>query len=255
MAQDAQADLKQSVLQALSTVTDPELDEPITDLKFVKELSVSVDGRVSLDLVTSTFWCSPNFVYMMLEEARDVVSKLAGITAVRVHLEGHHDATRINEAINSRKSFSECYGAEANGDLVELNRMIRTRALRSRLQSMAATLSKLGFSPEQLLDLSRQDVTSDGDSVVVKSPRGTFSISDFEDVRQVSRYLRFREKIKPREGPLVVWDLDGNPPKRDEFRSALKDARLARANFSLNAEMCRALLSARLSRDPSSLEG
>src|SRR5216117_106910 len=53
MAQEARVDLKQSVLQALSTVTDPELDEPITDLGFVKELSVSNDGRVSLDLVTS----------------------------------------------------------------------------------------------------------------------------------------------------------------------------------------------------------
>ena len=83
MVQEAQADLKGSVLRALSTVTDPELDEPITDLGFVKELSVSDDGRVSLDLVTSTFWCSPNFVYMMLEEARDVVAKLEGITEVR----------------------------------------------------------------------------------------------------------------------------------------------------------------------------
>src|SRR5881227_1880947 len=61
MTQDAQLELKQSVLRALSTVTDPELDEPITDLGFVKDLSVSEEGEVSLDLVTSTFWCSPNF--------------------------------------------------------------------------------------------------------------------------------------------------------------------------------------------------
>jgi len=246
MAEDAQVDLKENVLRALSAVTDPELDEPITDLGFVKELTVSDDGRVSLDLVTSTFWCSPNFVYLMLEEARDVVSKLAGINEVRVHLDGHHDSERINKAINSGTSFADCYGAEANGNLVELNRMIRTRALRSRLHSMATTLSKHGFSPEQLLDLSQQDVTSDGDSVVVTSPRGTFAISDLEDVRRVSRYLRFRERIKPSHGPLVVWDLDGNPPKRDGFRSALEEARLASANFSLNAELCRALLEARI---------
>jgi len=131
---------------------------------------------VSLDLVTSTFWCSPNFVYMMLEEARDVVSKLGGINEVRVHLDGHHDSDRINEAINAGKSFSDCYGAEANGNLVELNRMIRTRALRSRLFSMAMTLSKHGFSPEQLLDLSQQDVTFDGDSIVIRSPGGAVSI-------------------------------------------------------------------------------
>src|SRR2546426_7458745 len=132
MAQEAQADLKGSVLRALSTVTDPELDEPITDLGFVKELSVSDEGRVSLDLVTSTFWCSPNFVYMMLEEARDVVAKLDGITEVRVHLEGHHDSERINGGINARKAFSASYPNEGNGNPQEITRMIRTRGLRSR---------------------------------------------------------------------------------------------------------------------------
>src|SRR5437879_6378373 len=91
MAPDAQADLKESVLRALSTVTDPELDEPITELGFVKNLSVSEDGRVSVDLVTSTFWCSPNFVYMMLEEARDVVSKLPGVKEDR-------KSTRLNSS-------------------------------------------------------------------------------------------------------------------------------------------------------------
>src|SRR2546427_5358545 len=133
MAQEAQADLKGSVLPALSTVTDPELDEPITDLGFVKELSVSDEGRVSLDLVTSTFWCSPNFVYMMLEEARDAVAKLDGITEVHVHLEGHHDSERINGGINARKSFSECYPTVGNGDLCENSMLTRKRDLRYRL--------------------------------------------------------------------------------------------------------------------------
>src|SRR2546430_9661082 len=105
MAKDAQAELTQSVLRALSTVTDPELDEPITELGFVKNLSVSEDGRVSVDLVTSTFWCSPSFVYMMLEEARDVVSKLPGVREMRLPLGAHHDSDQINGSINTGKSF------------------------------------------------------------------------------------------------------------------------------------------------------
>src|SRR5256885_5463828 len=117
----AQAEHKENGLRAPSAGTDPELDEPITDLGFVKELTVSDDGRVSLDLVTSTFWCSPNFVYMMMEEARDVVSRLAGINEVRVHLDGHHDSERINKAINSGTSFADCYGAEADRKSTRLN--------------------------------------------------------------------------------------------------------------------------------------
>src|SRR2546427_12700478 len=107
MAEDAQAELTQSVLRALSTVTDPELDEPITELGFVKNLSVSGDGRVSVDLVTSTFWCSPNFVYMMLEEARDVVANLPGVREMRLPLGGHHHPDRGNEAITAGQSVSE----------------------------------------------------------------------------------------------------------------------------------------------------
>jgi len=33
--------------------------------------------------------------------------------------------------------------------------------------------------------LSQQDVTFDGDSIVIRSPGGAVSISDFEDVRSV----------------------------------------------------------------------
>src|SRR2546422_1900372 len=133
MPQTAQGVLKERILGSIATSTDRELDEPITDLGFVKDLSVSEEGEVSLDLVTSTFWCSPNFVYLMLEEARDVVCRIPGITGVRVQLEGHHDSNRINGGINSRPAFSECYASEANGQLGQLNPMILTRALRSRL--------------------------------------------------------------------------------------------------------------------------
>src|SRR5256885_11365428 len=138
MAQIAQGDLKERILRALSTVTDPELDEPITDLGFVKDLSVSEEGEVSLDLVTSTFWCSPNFVYLMLEEARDVVCRIPGITGVRVQLEGHHDSNRINGGNKPRPSFSASYSSEATGGAGQLNSMNCTQGPPRPLHSKAA---------------------------------------------------------------------------------------------------------------------
>lgn len=252
MAEIVQGDIKERILGALSTVTDPELDEPITDLGFVKDLSVSKDGQVSVELVTSTFWCSPNFVYMMLEEARDVVARIPGITAVRVQLEGHHDANRINGGINSGQSFSECYATEATGDLDELNRMIRTRALRSRLYSMAAAMGRSGVSPAELLDLSRSDIAAAGTTFLVTSRGTTHRISDPADVQRVSRYLSFLDGLGRAGGPLAIWDLEGNRPETADFASALTVGRLAKANFSLNAELCRALLSARMGRESSS---
>ena len=37
------------MLARLATVTDPELDEPVTDLGFVEEVTVGADGAVSID--------------------------------------------------------------------------------------------------------------------------------------------------------------------------------------------------------------
>src|SRR2546428_4245997 len=98
----------------------------------------------------------------MPEEARDVVCRIPGITGVRVQLEGHHDSNRINGGVNSRRSFSECYASEANGDLGELNRMICTRALRSRLHYMAAALGPSGVAPPDLPRPSPSHIAPDG---------------------------------------------------------------------------------------------
>ena len=49
------------VWQALETVMDPELDEPITDLDFVESHTVSDDGVATVVLRLPTFFCAPNF--------------------------------------------------------------------------------------------------------------------------------------------------------------------------------------------------
>ena len=53
-----------AVLHALSSVRDPELDEPITDLKFIADLRVAED-MVSVRLRLPTPFCAPNFAYLM----------------------------------------------------------------------------------------------------------------------------------------------------------------------------------------------
>jgi hypothetical protein len=50
------------VLEALSTVRDPELDEPITELGFVERVEIS-GGTVSVKLVLPTFFSAPNSLH------------------------------------------------------------------------------------------------------------------------------------------------------------------------------------------------
>lgn len=48
-----------AVNAALATVLDPELDRPITDLGFVRAVSVGADGSVEARLRLPTYFCAP----------------------------------------------------------------------------------------------------------------------------------------------------------------------------------------------------
>ncbi len=65
-------DLEAAVRVALRTVVDPELDEPITDLGFVRSVSVRGAG-VEVHLRLPTSFCAPNFAYLMASRASDAM--------------------------------------------------------------------------------------------------------------------------------------------------------------------------------------
>src|SRR5689334_19966409 len=67
------------VLTALETVRDPELDEPITSLGFVVSCAVSAAGDAQVRLRLPTYFCAPNFAYLMVADAYDAVSALPGV--------------------------------------------------------------------------------------------------------------------------------------------------------------------------------
>jgi len=66
----------EAVLRALETVRDPELDEPITSLGFVASCAVSAAGDAQVRLRLPTYFCAPNFAYLMVADAYDAVAAL-----------------------------------------------------------------------------------------------------------------------------------------------------------------------------------
>jgi metal-sulfur cluster biosynthetic enzyme len=62
------------VLDALATVHDPELDEPITDLRFITSCNITPQGDVEIRLRLPTPQCAPNFAYLMAADARTAAS-------------------------------------------------------------------------------------------------------------------------------------------------------------------------------------
>ncbi len=72
-----------AALAALTTVRDPELDEPITTLGFVASCAVSCDGRAVVRLRLPTYFCAPNFAFLMVADAYDAVTAVPGVTTRR----------------------------------------------------------------------------------------------------------------------------------------------------------------------------
>ena len=94
-------DVAGAVLTALATVRDPELDESITSLGFVARCEVSGE-RVCVRLRLPTYFCAPNFAYLMVADAFDAVSAVPGVRSVEVVLEDHFAAEANNQGVAAR---------------------------------------------------------------------------------------------------------------------------------------------------------
>ena len=133
--------LRARVLDALGTVYDPELDEPITTLGFVGSCVVGARA-VEVRLRLPTPQCAPNFAFLMAADAGAAVRAVAGDRSVSVILEDHYTRTEINGAVNRGEGFADAFPGETTGDLEALRRLFQRKALlarQSRLLSVPAT--------------------------------------------------------------------------------------------------------------------
>src|SRR5215470_13291001 len=108
------------VLEALGGVRDPELDEPITTLGFVSSWSVSPAGTAEVHLRLPTYFCAPNFAYLMVADAYDSVSALDGVSKTEIVLDDHFASDAINEGVAARAGFVRSFEGEAVDELDQL---------------------------------------------------------------------------------------------------------------------------------------
>src|ERR1022692_370043 len=75
----------EQVTQALAGVQDPEIHKPITELGMVKGVDVALDGSVRVDVWLTVSGCPLRDT--ITRDVTTAVSKLAGVTSVRVELD------------------------------------------------------------------------------------------------------------------------------------------------------------------------
>src|SRR5713101_4379054 len=103
-----------ALLERLGHVLDPELDESILQLGFIRSLTVH-DGHVTIAAALPTSWCAANFAYMMAEDIRRAVLSVEGVEQVTVRLGDHFAAEAIEAAVNAGKPFTEAFSGEGCG--------------------------------------------------------------------------------------------------------------------------------------------
>jgi metal-sulfur cluster biosynthetic enzyme len=217
---------RKEVLGALSGVRDPELDEPITDLEFVSGLEIE-DDAVFVRLRLPTYFCAPNFSYLMVADAKEAVLSVPGTKSVRVVLEDHYASEEINAGVNEERGFDAAFEGETDGpDLEELRSTFRRKSLVSRQEQLCRSLLADGFSPADLADMTLGDVP-------VSAELNTY----------LERRAELGLEVSP-ETPLVV-DPDGNRVPKGAVVEHLRFARLTRVSIEGNAGLCRGLLETR----------
>ena len=117
------------ILRALATVRDPELDEPITDLGFVASCEVGAAGDARIRLRLPTYFCAPNFAFLMVADAYDAVSRVPGVDSAEVILDDHFASDAINTGVAAQAGFVGSFDGEAVAELDELRATFLRKAV------------------------------------------------------------------------------------------------------------------------------
>jgi metal-sulfur cluster biosynthetic enzyme len=218
------------VLEALSEVHDPELDEPITSLGFVTSCEVSSGGDVEILLRLPTPQCAPNFAYLMAADARNVLRRLPEVGRIDVRLEDHYTGEEINAALERGESFAEAFPGETCDDRLDtLRELFERKALVARQARLCEALLADGAMPEQV------------------TARRVADLPDVADARRCLE-LRGRLGINCDQGSPAFVAPNGEPLAAHELTRWLRKARLVRTSLDVNGGICRSLLQIRSQR-------
>ena len=178
-----ETDREAEVLACLAAVTDPELDEPVTDLGFVEGVTVDADGAVSIDFRLPTFWCAANFAYMMAEDMRDAVAALPWVTRVVPRLQEHMCEDEVNRGVAEGLAFGAAFGEAGDDDsLAGLRATFRRKAFQGRQEALLRALLAQGFGKAALVAMTVADLER-------------VAVAGTECARPQRRYLEMRVHV------------------------------------------------------------
>jgi metal-sulfur cluster biosynthetic enzyme len=216
-----------AVWAALGTVRDPELDEPLTDLGFVARCEVTQEGQAAVQLRLPTYFCAPNFAFLMVADAHDAVSAVPGVQRVVVELIDHFAAEAINQGVAARSGFVGTFGDEAADELDGLRADFLRKAVLAGTDRVCRAVIVAGADPATLGRLTLGDAPASDDRERLRARRRELGLPSTD------------------RDPLVLDPATGHGVEDPAVRRHLGIARLTRVSQEANSGVCRGMLLAR----------
>jgi metal-sulfur cluster biosynthetic enzyme len=218
------------VWDALGTVLDPELDQPITDLGFVTEVRVREESSSActalVRLRLPTYFCAPNFAYLMVADAHDAVRGVDAVTGVEIRLEDHFAAEEINAGAAAEQGFAKTFPRQAGGELADLRLTFQRKAHLACLERACRQLIQDGWQIERLAQATLSDLCDGPDAESLLRRRADLGLATGPDAR-------------------LFVDDHGDPVSAEKLPARLRFAQAVRVSVDGNAHFCRGLLETR----------
>lgn len=231
MADQGPGERSADFVTRLSHVLDPELDEPITELGFVRSATL-YEGEAVVELQLPTGWCAVNFAFLMAEDVRAALLAAPGVREATVRLGDHCAAAQIEAAVNGGVAFAQAFPGEGGGDLAALRELFRRKGFLARQFRLVEALRNSGCSFANIAALTLAEA-----STIKAGAAGS----------ALRRYMERRAELgldcRP-AAPLMI-DPGGKPLAAQQLEDHYRMTRTVRVAMEANGALCRAVLAAR----------
>jgi len=212
--------MAQAIWAALETVRDPELDEPVTTLGFVASCTVSPDGEARVRLRLPTYFCAPNFAYLMVADAYDAVTSVPGVRSAEVALEDHFASDAINGGVAARAGFVASFAGQAVAELDELRAAFLRKAVLAGTDQVCRPLLRAGTAAKDLQSMRLNDIRPSPELERLRRRRAALGLPAGDDA------------------PLLIDPETGAAIRDDAVPLHLRRARVTQAGIEANTSIC-----------------
>lgn len=245
----------EQIYEAIANVLDPELDESLVKLGFIDRVEVK-GPNVAITFKLPTYWCSPNFAYLMAADLRQQAATVPGVQNVRVALLDHCSEDEVSNAVNAGRSFADAFPEETTEDahLENLRRTFLRKGFLMRQDSLLRQMLKIRLDEAAIASLHVSDLRYDE-----ASNTAWVRIDGREHrLERVGRSaLAYQQRRKAlglphAAGDALIIDDQGHPLQAGELREFLRRSRSIRMNILFNTALCKGLFHTRYGGDNTS---